>query len=214
MKVQAIITRVRNISGDNDAIQYSDSSIRTWINDATRECAASNLLLQKKGTLAVVSGTKEYALPDDILKLHSIKYNGERLSVYTLEEAEHRGDNPSDSGTPSYCYIFAGNIELYPTPASDTDTLEIYYSRQPVDVQGSEDEPDLPQSYHARLVDYCLAQIAQQDDDLNRYQLKMQEFRTGVQTLKDMPEWNNDLYPYITVGGHDYGNGYLSDGEY
>jgi hypothetical protein len=67
----------------------------------------------------------------------------------------------------------------------------------------------LPVGYHVRLVDYCLAQVAQQDDDMNRYQLKMEEFRSGVHNLKDQSEWENDYYPMIGISARDSGQEYL-----
>lgn len=205
MRVSDIIRRVRNIAGDVDVQQFTDGDIIRWINDACRECASDNQLLQKKATLTVTRGIGGYSIPDDILKLHSIRYDDSKLAILSLQEAEEKGIEGSSTGTPDFSYLWAGKIELYPTPDNNSSTLVVYYTRIPVEVEGEMSEPDLPAPYHARLVDYCLAQVAQQDDDLNRYQLKMQEFRTGVQNLKDQPEWNNDLYPYMVVSDRDAG---------
>ncbi len=69
-------------------------------------------------------------------------------------------------------------------------------------------ELTLPVGYHQRIVDYCLAQVAQQDDDINRYNMKMMEFKTGVSQLSDQAEYNNDLYPSISVSDRDAGEEY------
>jgi hypothetical protein len=100
-----------------------------------------------------------------------------------------------DQGTPEVAWVWAGLIELYPVPNS-IKNLDIYYTRQPVLVTTTANTPELPLQYHQRLVDFCLAQVAQMDDNQELYMLKMEEFRTGVSKLKDLPEWENDLYPF------------------
>lgn len=209
MLVSDIITRVRNIAGDVDVLQFTDADIMRWINDGMRECAMDNDLLQKTATTTVTSGTSEYALPTDILRLHSVKYDNQKLPVLTLEEFDEQfTTDGSDTGVPINCLIWAGFVRLWPTPTNSVDELKIDYIRTPVDVTLAADTPDLPVGYHPRLVDYCLAQVAQQDDDLGRYQLKMDEFRSGVQKLKDQGESNADLYPNISVDVRDTGEGY------
>ena len=212
MKVQDIITRVRNIAGDTNTLQFTDAQVLDWINDGVRECAIQNNLLQKRATSTVTSGTAAYALPVDILKLHSVRYDGAKLSVKTLQEFEDLvSGTDTSNGTPQYCYVWAGFINLYPAPDNSTSVMVVDYSYDPATLLIADvatDTPALPVGYHARLVDYCLAQVAQQDDDLNRYQMKMQEFTTGVQNLKDLPEWENDLYPSISISPRDMGEEY------
>lgn len=208
MLVSDIITRVRNIAGDTDVLQFTDDDIMRWINDAMRECAVDNDLLQKSASSTVTSGTSEYSLPTDILRLHSVKYNNQKLPILTLEEFDEQfTTDGTDTGTPINCLIWAGVVRLFPTPDNSTDTLKIDYIRTPADVTAPANTPDLPVGYHQRLLDYCLAQVAQQDDDLGRYQLKMDEFRTGVQKLKDQGESQADLYPSISVDARDMGEG-------
>lgn len=202
MKVSDIIRRVRNIAGDVEALQFKDTDIIAWINDAMREAASDNNLLQKTGTSQTVAGTNKYAIPTDILKLHSIRYDGNDLTIITLDEAKEREFLNSGEGTPAWVWVWAGNMTLYPTP-NEAKTLEIDYTRHPTEIDSEQSTPEIPVMYHMRIVDYCLAQVAQQDDDLNRYQLKMEEFRTGVYNLKDQPEWENNMYPMISVSEGD-----------
>ena len=210
MKVEDIIRRVRTVAGDIEVLQFTDENIIQWINDAMREIASDNQLLQKAATSNTVADQAEYDIPADILKFHSVMYDGSDLNFINFEEAKIRGYLNSDTGTPAACWVWAGKLTLYPTP-SEAKPLKLIYTRNPTEVAGDQETPEIPQSYHMRLVDYCLAQVAQQDDDINRYQLKMEEFRTGVYNLKDQPEWENNQYPYMSVGGADRG---YYDGEY
>lgn len=210
MLVSNIMTRVRNIAGDLNSLQFTDSMLLDWINDGIRECAISNKLLQKRATTTSIAGQGDYNLPSDILRLHSVKFNGSKLRVLTLEEFDsYTGASTTGiTGTPTACYVWAGSLTLYPAP--DTGNLDLVidyiYSPEVIEIGSVDTElTALPVMYHARLVDYCLAQVAQQDDDLPRYQAKMTEFQTGVRTIKDMPEAEQDLYPTISIAPRDMG---------
>lgn len=204
MKAAEVITRVRGSVGDTNALQFTDTQLLDWINEGVRECATLNSLLQKTATQSSVVDTASYDLPPDILKLHSVKYDGVKLDVLTLQQFDDRVSDPSTtSGTPIMSYVWAGKVVFFPTPAA-VGTISIDYIYSPVNIEDVNTELPLPISYHQRIVDYVLAQIAQQDDNSNLYQLKMQEFETGVRNLKD-DQFNVDLYPGITVSPRDMG---------
>lgn len=215
MKVKDLVSRVRHIAGDELGVQYPDVMLAEWINDAMRECVVDNLLLQKTGTLNSIVGTAEYDLPADVLKLYSVRYDGNKLNVLTLEEFnEQYTTDGTETGTPSVVMVWAGKLSFYPAPdAVKTIRIDYSYSPTEVGITGNDftDETlelPLPAMYHIRIMDYCLAMVAQQDDDMNRYQIKMQEFRSGVQNLKDHPESTHDLYPTISVESRDMGDGW------
>ena len=211
MLVSNIIKRVRDIAGDADVLQFTDETLIDWINDGMRQCAIDNGLLQKRATQNTVINQTDYDLPTDILKLHSVKFDSAKLPIRTLEEYDKVGPYDStSSGTPVGAYVWAGKLTLYPKP-DRAKSLVIDYIYAPAEITTNGQTPGIPESYHSRLVDYCLAMVAQQDDDMNRYQLKMQEFTTGVSNLKDLPEYQDDLYPSISVSvrdmGHDWEEG-------
>ena len=61
-------------------------------------------------------------------------------------------------------------------------------------------QPDVPVEYHPRIVEYCIAQAAELDDDPGTYQTKMSEFRgnlTKLQQNGEQPE-GDGVYPSIT----------------
>jgi hypothetical protein len=196
MLVSEIVTRVQRSVGDSDQLQVTEADIIRWINDGMTEVAMDNFLLTKKATTPTVAGTATYSLPADLMKLHSVRFNGTKIKTTTLQQVEQDYNLAAvDQGTPEVAWVWAGLIELYPVPNS-IKNLDIYYTRQPVLVTTTANTPELPLQYHQRLVDFCLAQVAQMDDNQELYMLKMEEFRTGVSKLKDLPEWENDLYPF------------------
>ncbi len=218
MDVGSVITRVRSIAGDTAVLQFTDSDIIDWLNDGIRECAIQNSLLQKNATSTTAVGTVEYDLPTDIMRLHSVSVGGEKLRSQTLQEwQETSGDAGAATaqGQPQSFYVWATKINLYPAPTEEA-AFVVSYTYQPEDLTyvGAGGVADtatkaqslpLPTGYQSRLVDYCLAQVAQQDGDSNLYQLKLLEFQTGVTQLKDKPEFNEDLYPFISVSSRDSG---------
>lgn len=214
MLVSEIKSRVRNIAGDTNALQFTDAMLIEWINAGIRQCALDNLLLQKSGTVNTVIGTGNVVLPSDIMKMYSVSYNGSQLKGMTLQEFESQfSDGAAEQSDPTIYYVWANVLNLYPVPSA-VGTVKINYVRLPVAVVADADTPDLPVGYHDRLVDYCLAKVAEQDGDDNRYQIKMQEFSTGVAALKDHPEYDADLYPMMVTSDRDSGYDSIEYGWY
>lgn len=214
MRYTDVTQRVRRAAGDDASLQFSDSDILNWINDAVTQCAVDNNLLQKTASSNLVVGQVDYSLPVDILKLHSIKIDNLKLPIKTLEEFDNLvASDGSESGTPRYAFVWASKLTVFPAP-DGVKTLRVDYTYNPAagSSASSTDELPLPVGYHRRVVDYCLAQVAEQDDDYARYQIKMQEFETGVAKLQDQHETQHDLYPGISVSPEDFG---MSDyGQY
>lgn len=207
-----IIRRVRNAAGDINVLQFTDAMLTDWINDAVRECAIQNTLLQKTATQNTVVGQQEYNLPTDILKLHSIHVNGEKMKIMTQQEWEElSGGQPAGTvgnSIPFQVFVWATKVNLYPPPSSVVP-LKIMYIYDPPDWNGTNPTttiPPLPNAYHHRLVPYCLAQVAQQDENQALYTNLMIQFQSGVIDLTVLHQEEEDLYPSIAVSSRDMGS--------
>lgn len=224
MLVADIVRRVRESAGDIAVLQFTNSTLTDWINDAIRECVIENSLLQARATTGTVIGQADYNLPTDIFKLHSVTVDGYKLEVLTLEQYQERNASGSGitipTGASFICYIYAGVLTLFPTPDT-VKTLVINYTKHPAAIaytpptpgpEGySPTTPAIPEEYHNRIVSYCLAQVAMQDDDNEKYQSLMQEFKTGVIDLKRARDQEEDLYPFISVSSRDMGDAWFGD---
>jgi hypothetical protein len=204
LSVSEIIARVKKVFGDEADIQINSDDIMRWINDCIRDIAVEQNLLQAKATAATVLGQSEYTIPNDTLTLRAVKYNGIKLQAMSLGEAETSLPNFDDSanypsGTPTHFWVFANRITLYPKPdAAGATSLEIYYTRQPAIVSSLSDVPEVPVPYHNRIVEYCLAQAYELDEDWNAANVKTTQFRTGIDKLKENENWvEHDVYPSI-----------------
>lgn len=211
MNVGEIALRVKRQFGDEAGAQITDADIIRWANDAQREVAFSNNLLQTTATTAVVSGQDQYTLPPDMLTLRSVRYRGRQLTFMAQPEAAKLvGSDSVTTGEPTHYSVFANKIDLYPTPTTaDADDLQLYYTRQPAILTTTTDTPELPLQYHNRIVEYCIAQAYELDDNPESYQQKMRQFQEGVDRLKVNADWQEQaVYPSISVSPADYGDGY------
>lgn len=213
MKVSEIATRVKRQFGDEAGAQITDDDIIRWVNDAQREIAINNQLLQVRATADIVANKRDYNIPQDILRMHSVKYNGRTLSGLTIQEADelvstHDDSTVMPSGEPTNFWVWANVITLYPTPSGNESAgLMLYYTRTPQEVVATTDTPELPVQYHNKIVDYCIAQAYELDDNMDSYALKMKQFQTGVDSLRDDTGWaEQQFYPHITSSPDESGD--------
>lgn len=210
MLVSEIATRVKRQFGDEAGAQITDADIIRWCNDAQQEIAVANDLLQVSAYTATTAGTQKYTIPANLLILRSAKWQGVKMQAVSMEEADALTLSTSatvPTGVPTTYWQFARQIYLWPIPGvSAASDLVLYYTRVPTALTVVGDTPELPLQYHPRLVEYCVAQAAELDDNLQHYAMKMSQFKQGVGELKDNATWeNHDVYPSITPSLRDYG---------
>lgn len=215
MQMSDIVRRVRDLAGDSAALQFTNATLTDWINDAVLECAEENSLLQKTANTSTVIGQQEYTLPADIYKLHSINIDRQSIRLLTLQQFKALNDTGSvDQGFPNQAYVWAGKLVLVPIPDRIL-SLRIDYVYSPVnavytgndlDVSWSNWVPSIPETYHKRLVTYCLAQVAYQDDNQERGDLLLSQFKSGVIDMKNLATTEDDLYPFISIAARDMGS--------
>lgn len=218
MLVSDIVRRVRDAAGDLAVLQFSQATLTDWINDGVRECVIENSLLQARATTQTVAGTSEYTLPADIFKLHSVYADGYKLDVLTLEQWEQNnaavhGSEVLDGANQYVCYVYAGVLNVWPVPTGVID-LVVNYTKLPAEIVYSAspegwapDTPTIPEAFHNHIVIYCLAQVALQDDDFNKYNALMSQFKSGVIDLAHIKDTEEDLYPTISMSARDAGDG-------
>lgn len=219
MQVADIARRVRDIAGDTAVLQFTNETLTDWINDGLRQCVEDNSLLQAKPSQNTVIGQADYVLPTDIFKFHSVILDGQKLEMLTRDQWEERfatiPNSTADNGRPTNCYVYAGVLTISPKPDA-VYPMAIYYTRLPTAITYSAPggtptwnpvAPTIPEQYHSRIVTYCLAQVAHQDENFEKYQLLMNEFKTGVINLNDSRH-EDDLYPFISMSSRDMGYDY------
>jgi Family of unknown function (DUF6682) len=214
VNVQDIINRVQRTFGDEGSAQINSIDIIRWINDAQTDILKDNEnLLQANGTADIVAGTRIYTLPDDIYRLISVQYQGFKLNSLTFNEfneyvngyAAPAGLNPYGNGTPEYFTVWNGTIKLYPIPdTSITAGLIIYYVQRPATISNSADLLSVPAEYHNSIVNYCLSQAYELDENYDAADRQTNKFTSNTMKLNDANTWaTRDLYPSISVNPED-----------
>jgi uncharacterized protein DUF6682 len=212
MNVSDVKIRVRKTFGDEASVQVTDSDILTWINDGQREVVMHNPeLLEKIVTTDALQETQDYPFPIDLLQLRSIAYRTDSTTSYfrligkSLQEFDRLidgWDGPSlGLGTPRFYCAYNNIVKLFPIPdIASTNGIKLYYYRLPTDVSLDTDVLDLPISYHGAVVEYCLKQAYEMDEDWTSVGNKAQEFNASVEGQKAREKGTNtEYYPTITI---------------
>lgn len=216
MNLGDVKIRVKRQFGDESGVQITDADITRWVNDAQRDIVMNHEdVLEKLGTADAVAGQLEYVLPTDIMVLRSVSFRRDTstsynsmqgLSLQQFDQFVDGWDGPTfGNGWPQIYHVYEGKLKVW--PAADTAVVagfKIYYSRKPLDRVSDSDEIDLPIPYHTAVVNYCLQQAYELDEDLQSAAYKKGQVTENLLLNKDREKWTHrDSYPTITVMSED-----------
>lgn len=210
MNVTDVATRVRRTFGDDAGVQITDDDLIRWINDAQLQVTTDNeQLLETVATANIVNAQADYTMPTDIDTLRSLKYNNFRLRSLSFAEFDEYIDGFKatvsqggyGNGTPEVFMVFGGTVTLFPTPNQNiTNGLTIYYAKFPATVATLADSLGLPTRYHNSIVQYCLQQAYELDENPQMASFKAGQFSAQVQKLKNQEkDTTTEYYPTITT---------------
>ena len=219
MNVQDVMNRVRRKFGDDSGVQITDADIIRWVNDAQVQIAISNEgLLETTATADVVQNQPDYDCPPNMSVLRSLAFKGYRVKYMSFAEFNEYidgfkadpGISPYGPGIPEIFMVWNNKITLFPKPDRDVAAgLTIYYVKQPDQVSLPADELSVPIQYHLAVVDYCLQQAYELDEDLEKSNYSKGKFDEAMMKLNDRNKWTSqEYYPRITTLPEDenYGN--------
>lgn len=219
MNVQDVVTRVRRTFGDESGVQVTDDDVIRWINDAQEKvCLENEGLMETTATANIVQSQMEYDVPVDFSVLRSLKYKGYRIKPMSFAEFNEYidgysaapGVSPYGPGIPEIFMVWENKITLFPKPSENvTNGLTIYYIRHPASVGTLADALTIPLQYHNTVVNYCLQQAYELDEDYQKAELKKASVADELMKLNDRNKWiSQEYYPRITTLPEDenYGN--------
>lgn len=209
MIVSEVTTRVLRQFGDEANVQIDNNDILRWINDSVREFSVQNDLTQATGTLNTIIGTNLYTFPADLIYMRSIYYNGLKLQFYKrtdYDEYVNKIDpNEDQTGTPMLYTRWGTQFQLYPKPDS-IGTIKMLYLQRPTAVVAQTDTIPLPVEYHNRVVEYCLQQAYQTDEDWDASTQMATQLSDGLTILKEHEVFEDkEHYPSISTLADDSG---------
>jgi hypothetical protein len=200
--------RVKKIFGDEAGIQITDSDIIGWMNSAQEDIANDNQsLMEATGVADIIAGQQDYSLPADFSMLRSLQYNGFHLNRLSFNEFNEyldgfRKANPPifGNGIPDSYMVWNNTITMFPTPSTSiTAGLTIYYIRHPTTITSYSDSLSVPAQYHKAIVDYCLQQAYELDEDSQKASIKKADFDQRVMKMNGRNEEDQEFYPTITT---------------
>ena len=206
--VQNVMDRVKRQFGDESGAQVTDADIISWINSGQQEINRQSRILKDVATTPTVIGTASYSFPTPrVVDIEILQYNGRPLGHMSFNEFQEYVaiNDPSQTytGTPLYWYEYGANISLYPVPDA-VGTLTLYYVKYPDDVDSAGDTLTIPDNYFDVLLQYCLQQAYEQDDDWTGSAQKQQQIKDSLASLsEDGQRRAKQYYPTITVLDED-----------
>lgn len=214
-----VANRVKRQFGDEAGAQINDTMILDWINDGQAEIVQrTDELFQTKATASTTAGTAEYSLPTvatNIIRMNRVFYKGNSIRPISIQQAEElypeKDMTPRPQGIPEAYWIWANKIIFEPAPDATGAFLTVYFQTYPTNLAAIGDSLTLPERYHLKVVDYCIAKAAELDDDDERFLNKMAAFNADVDQMQQDTYWENqNLYPFPALSMEDmtYGAGY------
>lgn len=207
-----VITRVKTQFGDNSGAQLNDATIIRWINDGQQEIVNNNPILKDTKLADIVAGQAEYSFPSDKVQYIEAVYVDGR-PVKNLSPQSYRdfilADDPTTDATSKYpdvWYERAGVITFYPTPNEGfSNGLKLEYVKMPTPVTASNSALGVPDRYLGHLVNYCMMQALEYDENYAAAQYKQAQFRDGLDRLSYKENISQtDMYPSVSPDINDY----------
>lgn len=209
--VQNVADSVKRQFGDESGVEVQDSDIIRWVNDAQYEIVTKNPEVNAgMVTVNVTSGQTLYPLltnVPDMLVIHSIHYKGEYLNNLSFLEAQQTiiRSEDTETGDPKFWYEYAGNVNLWPKPTSSvTAGLTIFYSKAPTLITTLGQTLSVSDSYFKAVIDFCLTQAHEMDDNFQASNVKQQQFETALQVQANRTHAQDAFYPTIIMLPEDY----------
>jgi hypothetical protein len=186
-----VITRVKTQFGDNSGAQLNDATIIRWINDGQQEIVNNNAILKDTKLGDIIANQAEYSFPTDRVQyIEALYVEGRPVRNLSPQGARDfildkdptltaRGDYPE------LWYERGGVITLYPVPQkSFPNGLKMEFVRMPTAVTASNSPLAIPDRYLNELVNYCMIQALEYDENYPaaQYKLRSEEHTSQLQS--------------------------------
>jgi hypothetical protein len=207
-----VIQRVKTQFGDNSGAQITDDVILRWINDGQQEIVSNNPILKATKIADVTADQAEYTFPaEKVQYIEAVFVDGrpiKNLSPQTFRDFILTDDPARDANSriPDVWYERAGIITFYPTPNETiTAGLKLEYVKMPTSVTSANSPLGVPDRYLNHLVNYCMIQALEYDENYPAAQYKQGQFRDGLDRLRYTENISqSDMYPSIAPDIADY----------
>ena len=149
--VARLLDHVQELLGEPVGNFYNISTRLDQLNQAQRELSHETRAISGSASIAIVSGTRDYAAPADFLAFDRespvfVDLAGNRTTIHVVDtsdlDIQHPGwqDIAGHIGTPGKMFLRNGTLTLYPTP-NTAGTLTLPYLVEPTELTDMDDVP-------------------------------------------------------------------------
>lgn len=186
MNLAEVRTLVRTYLNEPQAAFWSNATLNTFINVATRKVHiliknVSRYHFTTRVTFATVAGSEWYQLPSDckdikhVTKLVSSNDNQETPlfrapsdNPFPFTDAPLTDNNASNADdNPSQYWIMGRSMRLIPTPTSAV-TIRIYYESRITNLVNDSDTPACDEDYHDMVAKWAAIEAASKDEKMRK----------------------------------------------
>lgn len=198
-----VLTYVKRQFGDESGTQLTDSDIIRWINDAQIEIVTQIQPIKAEATTDIVADQAKYDMAGlNIYRIESIHYRGRKLPNKSWSDAESHittNGNFTDSGEPSFWYMWGDRVTLWPIPPSgQANGMTVYYSASPTPVTVSADTLSLSDKHYQAICAYVMAEAFEMDEEFNQAAERRQYFTSRMSDVSE-DEYTAQHATYQTI---------------
>ena len=214
--MSAAITQVRDLLDEASAQFWSNTQLRSWINQGCQDVARQAEILWNKYTVTVVATTQNYDAPTDFLNCHRAEFSptgSDQTYSLTYREINTMDEiwgilHALPAAYPQYFTLWqkktVGEVGsyfiLYPVPAQ-TGPLTIYYYREAVAATGTTTKLDTQPGWTEIVYDYAVYKALRKDRDPT-WQTAYKLYQSNLQALINKTRSYTDLGTTMTSGSN------------
>lgn len=211
LSVGDVKNRVKRQFGDESGVQVTDADIFRWVADAVRNVILnSEEVFQVATTMDIITGQQDYPLSEDVLAIKGITCKTAdstayfELRGYELDQFNSYIDgwdgNFFGEGRPTIYTVFEKKLKLFPIPDADaTAGIKLYYTSYLTEITDDAFSIELPNIYFNAVVNYCLQQAYELDEDWIAAEIKMSQIQADLHKARGKVSQQQETYKTITI---------------
>lgn len=168
---------VRSRTGDANGVFADDSDLVAYFNLA-QEDACRQRVYRTTGTITLVAGTADYAVPTGLLDPHRVEWGGSNIPLESISHVVMNARYASWKAASGSPRVYIPDLEtnkfwFYSNPDATavalSPTITVYGAFMPTTpvtetlMNDNSTTPDIPDRYHTDLVDAVVGLILTQD---------------------------------------------------
>ena len=165
-------TAVSGKIGLDNSVAGDQTAIDLWVNEGVTDVILRSKCQMAAATITLTAGTPDYTMDTAILAIYAAYVNTGGIPYWleftSVDEILAMRRTTTANVSPAQFYAVGGSnlFLIYPTPASSSDSVTIYYTARPSTLSLSSDSPStIPSEFHKAVEYYALAQAADYSDD-------------------------------------------------